>query len=181
MSNSLRRTAKRLLAVARAMIPPPTEPDPCPHCGAPDLAEPHGDQWVTLLDRTAAELRDLYDALGHGQFPLGGWKAKLMWCPRCEQLVPVGRYDRARWRLMFLAGCSAEEAGPELQRNYWDSHLVHDVWNYVANGIMPGPGDWLYDGEEAPAEPAPEPGPAGMFDDALVDGDGLPAEGEVGP
>jgi hypothetical protein len=179
MSTTLRVTAKRLLAVARALTPPASEPDPCPHCGAPGLAEPHSGQWATLPDRTAEDLRGLYEALGHGRRPPGGWNAKLMWCGRCGRLVPAGRYDQARWRLRFLGGCSAEEAGPELQRCYWDSNLVHDVWNFVAHGIVPGPGDWLYDGEVTPAEP--EPGSAGVFGDVLVDGGGLPAEGEDGP
>jgi hypothetical protein len=159
--------------------PPAAEPEPCPHCGAPDLAEPHGEQWATLLDRTAEDLRGLYEALGHGPRPPGGWKAKLMWCPRCELLVPAGRYHQAEWRLKFLRGCSAEEAGPEFQRNYWDSHLVRDVLRFAADGVMPGPGDWLYDGGEAPAEPAPAKdggGPAGAFGDILVD-DGPPMFG----
>jgi hypothetical protein len=104
-----------------------------------------------------------------------------MWCLRCGRLVPVGRYKQAEWGPGFIGGCTAEEAGPEMQRNYMDAHLVHDIWNIMANGIMPGPGDWLYDGEEPPAQPGPEPGPASVFDDVLVDGDEPPAFGEDAP
>src|SRR5262249_49726920 len=126
MSNTLRRTARHMLATARALAPLPARPDPCPRCGAPDLAAPCGELGSTLLDWSAGELRLLLDTLGRGPCPPGGWKARLMWCPQCKRLVPVGRYKQGEWGPGFIGGCSAEEAGPEMQRNYMDAHLVHD-------------------------------------------------------
>jgi hypothetical protein len=56
LSTSLKTTARRLLTVSRLLAPPPEPEDPCPHCGAADLADPGDAEHLTLLAWTAKEL-----------------------------------------------------------------------------------------------------------------------------
>jgi hypothetical protein len=174
VSSSLKATAWRLLTASRLLASPPAVADTCPHCGAAALIEPEDEHHATLLDWTAEELRALFDALGNGPCPagVGGWKARVMWCPACERLVPAGPFRRGVWDLKYLWGCTKEEAGPEMRRNYIDSRLVHDVYLYRKTGAWPDDGK----GED---EPPAEPGPAlaGAYDDLLVDTGELPLFG----
>jgi hypothetical protein len=173
MSSSLKTTARRLLVASKALAPPPAEPNPCPHCGVAGLVDPGDDEHLTLLAMTAEELRALRDGLGYGPCPPGGWKARLMWCPGCERLVPAGRYRR-EWDLKYLGGCTKEEAGPEMWRNYTDRRLVHDVYIFRATGR------WPDDDAEAPAGPEPAPA-ASSYQDVLVEDAGPPRFGGSEP
>jgi hypothetical protein len=171
VSTSLKATARRLLSASRALVPPPDQPDVCPHCGAAGLVDPGDEEHLTLLGWTAEELRALFDALCNGPCPAGtgGWKARVMWCEKCERLVPAGRY-RTGWGVKVIGGCTKEEAGPDLWRNYTDSRLVHDVYTYRTTGRWPDDG-------EAEDEPPADSGPAAAgsaYTDLLVDGDPPP-------
>jgi hypothetical protein len=88
----------------------------------------------------------------------------MMWCPDCGRLVPVGRFRR-EWNLKYLGGCTKEEAGPDMWRNYIDCRLVHDVYTYRVTGAWPDDGR----PEDIGGPAGPEPAAAGAYQDLLVD------------
>jgi hypothetical protein len=129
MSTTLRTTAKRLLAVARAIDPQPEAHDRCPRCeGA--LAEPDFDQLLAVADLTGEQLHEAYGSLSGGMGPPpppAHSRARLMWCPACARLVPAGAFP-AEWQRIIHSGQTRPEDAPhELLRNKRDLALVHVV------------------------------------------------------
>jgi hypothetical protein len=127
--STLKVTARRLLAVARAVDPEPEAHDRCPRCeGA--LAEPTDDQLLTVADLPRDQLVALYGALMGGMGPpppLPHARAKLLWCERCGRLWPGHPYP-AEWRRIIHEGRTRpEDAPPGLLRNSRDRALVHVV------------------------------------------------------